>query len=288
MSIPFTKSVTPDMSAVTVRLNGEIRVATQDHPRWARIEEIVDTPNNDHLAGELARLLDPALHVQEYFSRLSDRVSVSNGRLFLDNEEVSGTLAQHILDYIDDNEDAQPLVLFLENVVTNPNEHSRDQLYDWLERHDFQITSEGNFVAYKGVRRRSSWDLASGEDAGTYPYESISRGTAIVDGKPFEGAIPNGVGAIVEMPRGEVAHDPAVGCHTGLHAGTYEYASNFSQGALLLVEINPRDVVSVPTDCNWQKIRTCRYKVIDVVTDKLEGTFYTGKLDVDESEDVLV
>jgi hypothetical protein len=28
------------------------------------------------------------------------------------------------------------------------------------------------------------------------------------------------------------------------------------------VKINPRDVVSVPRDCDFQKLRTCRYEVL--------------------------
>ncbi len=66
------------------------------------------------------------------------------------------------------------------------------------------------------------------------------------------------------MPRSKVDDDTSAGCSTGLHAGTYRYASGFAQGRLLTVEINPRDVVSVPTDSDYQKIRTCRYTVVGV------------------------
>jgi hypothetical protein len=76
-----------------------------------------------------------------------------------------------------------------------------------------------------------------------------------------------------------------VGCHTGLHAGTWDYATTFSGDTLLLVKVNPRDVVSVPTDCNWQKIRTCRYTVVDVVTERVGGSFYGDEVEVDESDD---
>jgi hypothetical protein len=33
-------------------------------------------------------------------------------------------------------------------------------------------------------------------------------------------------------------------------------------GHVLVVEIDPADVVSIPTDCNYQKLRTCKYKVV--------------------------
>ena len=50
------------------------------------------------------------------------------------------------------------------------------------------------------------------------------------------------------------------------HAGTYEYAKGYASngGHLLVVEINPADVVSVPYDCECQKLRTNEYKVVAV------------------------
>lgn len=278
MSIAYTMSVTDEMSALTVFVNGQVKVATGDHPSWSRLKQIVETPDNDGLADELTRLLDPSMAVSAFFEPLSERVSIRNGHVYVDGDEISGALADHILRYIDEDNDPGPLVRFLENVLANPNEHSREQLYRWLEKHKFAITEEGNFLAYKGVRNRTG-------DSTEYPYESISQGSAIVDSQPYQGAIPNGVGAVVEMPRSEVFHDPAVGCNTGLHAGTWGYASNFSQGAVLLVEINPRDVVSVPTDCNDQKIRCCRYTVVEVSAGELTTSYYDGEDTYDDPYD---
>ena len=38
----------------------------------------------------------------------------------------------------------------------------------------------------------------------------------------------------------------------------------------MVVEINPADVVSVPNDCDCQKLRTCKYKVAALFERKLE------------------
>jgi hypothetical protein len=40
------------------------------------------------------------------------------------------------------------------------------------------------------------------------------------------------------------------------------------------VSVNPRDVVSVPKDCGYQKLRTCRYTVLDAVRNPLAHTIY--------------
>jgi hypothetical protein len=146
-----------------------------------------------------------------------------------------------------------PLVNFFENVQSNPNPHSREQLYSWLNRENFTITGDGMIVGYKGVRKT---------DEG---LESIQSGRAIVNGEVKTGHIPNPLGATIEMPRGDVEFDPSVGCHTGLHVGNFAYANSFAQGALLEVRVNPRDVVSVPTECSAQKMRTCRYVVFGMI-----------------------
>ena len=47
-------------------------------------------------------------------------------------------------------------------------------------------------------------------------------------------------------------------------AGSYNYAKGYASngGNLMVVEINPADVVSVPYDCECQKLRTYKYKVV--------------------------
>ena len=58
-------------------------------------------------------------------------------------------------------------------------------------------------------------------------------------------------------------------CSFGLHVGSYDYANGWAGdgGRLLLVEFDPQDAVSVPTDCNFQKLRVCKYKVVADITD---------------------
>ncbi len=48
-----------------------------------------------------------------------------------------------------------------------------------------------------------------------------------------------------------------------LHFAAYDYAKNSYRGAhIVVVKINPADVVSIPNDYNNQKGRCCRYEVI--------------------------
>lgn len=226
------------------------QVASQSHPNFDAI--VAGALAGDDLVTEL---FDIAATAAQKFQRLSDRVTTANGRLYLDGDEVDNSLATQVVRFIEEGvEDWKPLVAFFENVQANPNEHSREQLYTWLAGRDFTITADGLIVGYKGV--------ASDGNGG---YLSIHSGKAIVDGKTVTGQIPTNPGSVVEMPRSEVQWDPSVGCHTGLHVGTFDYASGFAQGTVLEVHVDPRDVVSVPTDSSAAKVRCCRYKIVSEI-----------------------
>ena len=253
-------SATNGEQSLTVLWEGELLSVSSSHSNFGEIRRRCE-------AGEPGKdfegLFSLEKAVAEKFSRLSERVTVSGGNVYFDGDPIDNSLTKQIVRFLSEGvEDWKPLVLFLEKVALNPSENSREQLYRFLDHWDLPITKDGDFVAYKGVRSTDNG------------YTSISEGSAIVDGVAHKGAIPNAVGSVVEMPRSLVADNPNIACHTGLHAGTYAYARGFAQGALLRVVINPRDVVSVPNDWSSQKVRVCRYTVLEVNDVEYTGAYY--------------
>lgn len=240
-----------DATALTLFHDGEIYTATSDsHPNW-------DTILHKALAGDASVVddFDTAKFVARKFVALTERASVSNGTLFYDGDEMDTALSRQVLRFLDAGvDDWRPLVKFLDNVMQNPSEHSRTQLFEWLNRKDFGINAEGEIVGYKSVFK---------QDDGT--YRPTRMGPGIVDGVEVadNDYIVQRVGSVVEMPRSSVVHDPRVGCSVGLHVSNYDYAASFSGNAILRVAVNPRDVVSVPTECNWDKMRVSRYRVVE-------------------------
>ena len=104
-------------------------------------------------------------------------------------------------------------------------------------------------MAYKGVQ-------------GDY-YSKTAGSIIVIKGKVVNGKIYNGIGEEIEVERNGVCDDRNQACSSGLHAGSVTYATNFGRGGhVVIVEINPIDVVSVPDDCSCQKLRACRYKVV--------------------------
>lgn len=233
-----------ETSNVAVLVDGRIVQADSNHPNYQTIVDAL-------LSGQAvdSDLFDIEAGVVRRFQQVSERVSVANGKVFFDGDEVAGPLAEQVNRAVESGlDDYLPLVKFWENLASNPNEHSRENLYRWLKAHEFTITDDGLLLGYKGVRQSENG------------YQSVHRGSAVVNGEVIEGNIPNQPGSVITMPRSDVQHDPSVGCHTGLHVGTWNYANDFGS-VVLEVHVNPRDVVSVPTDCGDAKLRTCRYEV---------------------------
>jgi hypothetical protein len=72
----------------------------------------------------------------------------------------------------------------------------------------------------------------------------------------------NAPGCVVEMERNAVDDNKDQTCSTGLHFCGMSYLSHFGGERTVIVKINPRDVVSIPSDYNDAKGRACRYEVI--------------------------
>jgi hypothetical protein len=129
---------------------------------------------------------------------------------------------------------------FVDRLCANPRWDSVEQLFSFLQHENLPITNDGCFIGYKAV-------------TSTY-FDKYS------------GKINNTPGCKPEMPRYSVEFNPSVGCSRGLHVGTYNYARDYmcrSEGdRLVLCKVDPADVVSVPTDCDYSKLRTWTYLVL--------------------------
>jgi hypothetical protein len=99
----------------------------------------------------------------------------------------------------------------------------------------------------------------------------------------YSGRFSNNIGEVLEMNRNQVCDDANLGCSSGFHAGTHDYAKGYGDGGhLMMVEISPTDVVSVPHDSDCQKLRVCKYEVHSKCEGKIKAHFVE---DEDEDED---
>jgi len=170
----------------------------------------------------------------------NDRVSIEDGVVIFDGNEMHGTLVDRMIQMADMGFDIEPLANFMVNLNNNPSMRAVNELYGFLEASNLPITNDGHFLAYKRV-------------AGD--FKDI-----------YTGKIDNSIGQVVEMPRNKVDEEKSRTCSTGLHFCARSYLSNYgvrAGNATVVVKINPADVVAIPSDYNNAKGRTCRYEVVD-------------------------
>lgn len=179
-------------------------------------------------------------------------VSVQGETLYWKGKELHTGLAVRMITMLQEGFPIEPMVNFMENLYQNPSHRAVTELYGFLEKNNLPITPDGHFLAYKKVRAN---------------YLDVHSGT-----------MDNSVGQVVEMERHEVNDNKDVTCSTGLHFCGQSYLNHFSGERTVIVKINPRDVVSIPTDYNEAKGRACRYEVIGEI----------GGEDVDKAFDAPV
>jgi hypothetical protein len=167
------------------------------------------------------------------------RVSIKGETLYWDGREFHNAMANRMVQMLQDGFDVQPLVLFMENLMENPSYRSVQELYGFLEKNNLPITPDGHFLAYKRVR---------------IDYTDCHTGK-----------MDNSVGKVVSMERNEVDDNQNNTCSSGLHFCSQNYLKSFGGERTVIVKINPRDVVSIPTDYDNSKGRACRYEVIGEV-----------------------
>ncbi len=219
--------------SLTVVIDGKAHTMNDNHPAWQQAKQAL--ADEDWV--RLEKLFDVESAVQDYLDE-DAHVEVKDGTISYKGEVVHNLVVEKILSFMKKDMPFKPLIKFLGKLMENPSRRSVDELYKFLEHKNMPITPQGNFLAYKGV---------------TSDFKDFHT-------KKFS----NKVGDVLEMRRNSVCDDANIGCSYGFHAGSYEYAKGYASGGgnLMVVEINPTDVVSVPHDCNCQKLRTAQYKVV--------------------------
>jgi len=246
--------ITGDLN-VTLILEGQTHSIGQSHPNHQAILDAI----RDKTWDVLPTLVD----IPQAMSTYTDgNVTVNQyGEVSFDGEPVHGTVATRITQFFNQGLPFQPLVRFLERLMSNPSRRSVEELYGFLENEGMALMEDGRFVGYKGI---------SGDFTDRY--------TGTVDNSP---------GKVISMPRNQVDDDARQSCSYGYHVGSQSYASSWatSGGRVVLVAVDPADCVSVPY-ASAQKLRVCKYEVLREVDHAtiLQSPLY-DETEVEEEEE---
>lgn len=219
-------------------------------------------------------VIDPKKVVLEYGA---GNVSVQGDKLFWKDAELHNALSRRMIQMLQDGFPIDPLVAFMENLYLNPSKRSVTELYGFLEKNNLPITPDGYFLAYKKVRFDYN-DVHSGKCLNKPAYlmsDEEKVGYVTANGVTVAVEQQDGVDVtVLSMERNAVDDDQNRTCSEGLHFCSKEYLGHFGGERIVIVKINPADVVSIPNDYNDSKGRASRYAVVDEIDkDKADEAF---------------
>lgn len=195
---------------------------------------------------DLRDLVEPKKAIVNFGAGL---VSIEGDKVFWRGSPFHNSLSTRMIEMYQDGFPIDPMIRFMENLMDNPSKRSVEQMYTFLEKNKLPITEDGHFLAYKRVR---------------HSYKDKHSNT-----------IDNSVGQVVTMERNLVDDNPDSYCSTGLHFCSESYLGHFGSNCepVMILKINPRDVVSVPKDYDGAKGRCCQYEVVGQVNGDPKDAF---------------
>ena len=231
---------------ITVYVNGSTYTVSSGHVNFDRILGVIKKGKAE---SKLVDLMDNKKVIENFCNGVVD---IKDGVLFYQGHEMRNSLTLKILRMMEEGFDITPMSNLLTRLKENPSRTAQQELYDFLEAGDLPITPDGYFLAYKSVNK---------------DYKDYHS-------RKFD----NSVGATCEMPRNEVCDDRNITCSNGLHFAQKSYAESFGRGGhLMVLKIDPADVVSIPRDYNNTKGRCSKYEVIGETGYTLDDDKFVAK-----------
>ncbi len=216
----------------------------ETHISYAKIVDALKAKDWDALRD----LVEPAKALTTYGN---GHITIDSGVVSWKGHPIHNALTTRIIEMFQEGFPIEPMVRFMSRLMMNPSKRSIDQLYSFLEKNNLPITEDGYFLAFKKVSKN---------------YMDIHSGT-----------ISNAVGKVITMDRNLVDDNPDSHCSVGLHFCSESYLKHFgnSTDPVMILKIDPANVVSIPTDYNGAKGRCCAYEVVAEVQGDPATTFST-------------
>lgn len=226
--------ITPN--GVTLFLNNKPYNIKKDHTHYQSLILAIKQQDWDAVTA----LVDMVTTMQKYADKPGVFVDAEREVVLYNGQEIHNSLVTRLLNMHNEGFSIEPMIALLNNLMKNPSNTAINELYDFLEYGQMPITEDGCFLAYKRVND----NYTSCHDCCT----------------------DNSIGNTVTMDRALVDDRSHVTCSAGLHICSFEYLQFYPGARVIIVKVNPINVVSIPTDYNNTKARVCEYTVIGELT----------------------
>lgn len=248
-----------DDNQVTVYFaNGDVATWKVDNPKF---EQIVD------LCLQNKWIQIETIHNQAKIIMTSDKVAIDkDGNLtYTDDEGTMKLTTDPLVEMIQLLQkkgvlgtNIEPIKPFLKNILENPYINATHEIYEYCKNMDFEITTDGCFLAYKNVRS----DLGSIHDGGKTKHA---------------------IGKVTKVEHFDTNRNND--CSYGLHFCSKGYLRRYSGDVTIIVKVNPKHVCSIPTDYSFQKGRCTQYIMVGYMGK--DGSLQTTNLEEATNEKIV-
>lgn len=240
----MTNYYSKSKNVISLLIGDKSYTLPKNHINYEQISNMLDCPDIDWVG--IQKLANGNDCLLEYTGK---NIKIRNGAFYYKAPSgktinlAENIIVSRIVENFKRGVEFNYLLQFLDNVAENPSNTAIQELYMFLEDNSLPITPDGYFLAFKRI---------------TDDYKDCRTNT-----------FDNRVGAIVEMKREDVDDNRDRTCSTGLHFCAKGYLKSYHGDRIVVVKINPADVVSIPSDYNNMKGRCCKYMVVaEVVADE--------------------
>lgn len=249
----FPYTLTP--TSLNVLFGGRMRTINNTHAKFDRAVDLVKTVAAIGPAQVAMDELEEILDIRKFVARITHgRVQVGADEVRIDGRPAHGYAVTRLLEMIRADFDVTPMVKFIDKLQSNPTADVREDMWKWLEAGGMPLCEDGDFIAFKKVN----------EDFYDFHSESVFHG----------------VGTPVSMPRELCDDNRNNTCSRGLHFCSYEYLDGYkgSRGHVLVLKIDPANVVAIPREYSLSKGRACAYYVHSTIPQEEAARFFDGQL----------
>ena len=246
-----------------MQINGKTIVVMNDGTCLSRenvsneeLEQVLNNPSDQEVYRIMVSKYDAACKEAENVEALLHRVQDSYLLTLRRNSvywdaisplSLPKELVKAILDAEDEDDDArlQAYKNFWVLMSLNPDESCRKNLFWFLQKYGMTLARSGFFVGYRNVEPTSEPNIFT---------DHHSHSTRIEIGK------------IVSMDRDDCDADQDTTCSAGLHIASKGWLKENYYGSVgMACLVNPADVVAVPPEDSYGKLRTCAYLPIKLI-----------------------
>lgn len=225
MKSNYKYTITPN--SVSLFGGGQTLTARDSHPNFKKIVSFI-------MSGKYQDA-EKLFSITEFVkTATSNKITIKNNGVYYLNIQLHNAVCNKILDFVAQGLDVNPWLKFLEKLLENPSKYIYNNLYSFMEQYKLSIDDHGDIYALKAVK-----------------YNLKSKWTDLVQYV---------VGETYSEPRVLLTDDQNDSyCGKGLWFGHEKFVFDYGSenDHVLVVKVNPKDVIAIPSLSSYQKMAAC-------------------------------